>query len=159
MTASRCRCPGRSAQARSSDVFPLPAGAEMIATFFAAARSSAARRSSRSISRRVARATRPAYVLSTTARNLGSGPGAPNHRDPVRLSHLPHRNPGSIYRKIRENNAMSAKVAIVVGAGGALGRATAVTLAAGGLTVVAVDRNERGLGDLPENIRREVADA
>ena len=28
MTASRCRCPGRSAQARSSDVFPLPAGAE-----------------------------------------------------------------------------------------------------------------------------------
>jgi hypothetical protein len=37
MTASRCRCPGRSAQARSSDVFPLPAGAEMIVTFFAAA--------------------------------------------------------------------------------------------------------------------------
>ena len=54
---------------------------------------------------------------------------------------------------------MSAKVAIVAGAGGALGRATAVTLAAGGLTVVAVDRDERGLGDLPGNIRREVADA
>ena len=54
---------------------------------------------------------------------------------------------------------MSAKVAIVAGAGGALGRATAVTLAAGGLTVVAVDRNERGLGDLPDDIRREVADA
>ena len=54
---------------------------------------------------------------------------------------------------------MSAKVAIVAGAGGALGRATAVALAAGGLTVVAVDRNERGLGDLPDDIRREVADA
>ena len=53
---------------------------------------------------------------------------------------------------------MSAKVAIVAGAGGALGHATAVTLAAGGLTVVAVDRDERGLGDLPGNIRREVAD-
>ncbi len=54
---------------------------------------------------------------------------------------------------------MSAKVAIVAGAGGPLGRATAVTLAAGGLTVVAVDRSERGLGDLPDGIRREVADA
>jgi len=50
-------------------------------------------------------------------------------------------------------------VAIVVGAGGALGHVTAVTLAAGGLTVVGVDRNERGLGDLPDEIRREVADA
>ena len=54
---------------------------------------------------------------------------------------------------------MSAKVAIVDGAGGPLGRATAVTLAANGLSVVAVDRNERGLGDLPDDIRREVADA
>ena len=40
---------------------------------------------------------------------------------------------------------MSAKVAIVVGAGGPLGRATAVALAASGLTVVGVDRNEPGL--------------
>jgi NAD(P)-dependent dehydrogenase (short-subunit alcohol dehydrogenase family) len=54
---------------------------------------------------------------------------------------------------------MSAKVAIVAGAGGALGNATAVALSAGGLTVVAVDRNERGLGDLPDDIHREVADA
>jgi NAD(P)-dependent dehydrogenase (short-subunit alcohol dehydrogenase family) len=54
---------------------------------------------------------------------------------------------------------VSAKVAIVAGAGGGLGRATAVTLAASGLTVVAVDRSERGLGDLPDDIRREVADA
>jgi NAD(P)-dependent dehydrogenase (short-subunit alcohol dehydrogenase family) len=53
---------------------------------------------------------------------------------------------------------MSAKVAIVAGAGGPLGHATTVTLAASGLTVVAVDRNERGLGDLPDDIRREVAD-
>jgi NAD(P)-dependent dehydrogenase (short-subunit alcohol dehydrogenase family) len=53
---------------------------------------------------------------------------------------------------------MSAKVAIVAGAGGALGRVTAMTLAAGGLTVVAVDRNKDALGDLPDDIRREVAD-
>lgn len=53
---------------------------------------------------------------------------------------------------------MSAKVAVVAGAGGALGRATAVTLAAAGLTVVAADRNERGLDDLPGDIRVEVAD-
>jgi NAD(P)-dependent dehydrogenase (short-subunit alcohol dehydrogenase family) len=54
---------------------------------------------------------------------------------------------------------MSAKVAIVAGAGGALGHATTVTLAASGLTVVAVDRSERGLGELPDGVRREVADA
>ncbi len=54
---------------------------------------------------------------------------------------------------------MSAKVAIVAGAGGALGHATAVTLAAVGLTVVAVDRSERGLGDFPGGVRPEVADA
>ena len=53
---------------------------------------------------------------------------------------------------------MSAQVAIVAGAGGALGHATVVTLAASGLTVVGVDRNERGLGGLPGGIRREVAD-
>jgi len=54
---------------------------------------------------------------------------------------------------------MSAKVAIVAGAAGALGHATAVTLAVSGLTVMAVDRNQRGLVDLPDDIRREVADA
>ena len=41
---------------------------------------------------------------------------------------------------------MSAKVAIVAGAGGGLGRATTAALAASGLTVVAVDRNEQALG-------------
>jgi NAD(P)-dependent dehydrogenase (short-subunit alcohol dehydrogenase family) len=49
-------------------------------------------------------------------------------------------------------------MAIVTGAGGPLGHATAVTLAAVGLTVVAVDRNERGLRELPDSVRPEVAD-
>ena len=53
---------------------------------------------------------------------------------------------------------MSAQVAIVAGGGGELGRATAMALAAGGRSVVAVDRSERGLLDLPSGIRREVAD-
>jgi len=53
---------------------------------------------------------------------------------------------------------MGAQVAIVAGAGGALGRATAATLAASGLTVVAVDRNERALRELPDGARTEVAD-
>ncbi len=52
---------------------------------------------------------------------------------------------------------MSAKVAIVAGAG-ALGHATTAVLAAGGLTVVAVDRNEHALRDLPGSVRPEVAD-
>jgi NAD(P)-dependent dehydrogenase (short-subunit alcohol dehydrogenase family) len=51
------------------------------------------------------------------------------------------------------------EVAVVVGAGGVLGRATALALAAGGRTVVGVDRSESGLSELPEGIRREVADA
>ena len=53
---------------------------------------------------------------------------------------------------------MSAKVAIVAGAGGALGHALAATLAASGLTVVAVDRNEHALRELPGSVRAEVAD-
>jgi len=53
---------------------------------------------------------------------------------------------------------MSAQVAIVAGGGGELGRATAMALAAGGRSVVAVDRNERGLRALPSGVRREVAD-
>jgi NAD(P)-dependent dehydrogenase (short-subunit alcohol dehydrogenase family) len=54
---------------------------------------------------------------------------------------------------------MSAKMAIVAGAGGALGHATAVTLAAAGLTVVAVDRNEHAVRKLPGSVRPEVADS
>ena len=53
---------------------------------------------------------------------------------------------------------MSARVAIVAGAGGALGHATTAALATGGLTVVAVDRTEQEMRDLPGGIRREVAD-
>src|SRR5690242_9197981 len=53
---------------------------------------------------------------------------------------------------------MGAHVAIVAGAGGALGHATTATLAASGLTVVAADRNEHALRDLPGGVRPEVAD-
>jgi NAD(P)-dependent dehydrogenase (short-subunit alcohol dehydrogenase family) len=54
---------------------------------------------------------------------------------------------------------MSERIAIVVGAGGELGRATAKALAAAGFTVVGVDRNEEGLKQLPDGIRREAGDA
>ena len=40
---------------------------------------------------------------------------------------------------------MSERIAIVVGAGGELGRATAQALAGAGYTVVGVDRSEEGL--------------
>jgi NADP-dependent 3-hydroxy acid dehydrogenase YdfG len=53
---------------------------------------------------------------------------------------------------------MNGPVAIVTGAGGALGRATSRTLADSGFTVVAVDRNEQALRELPDGIRSEVAD-
>ncbi|MGY4766275.1 SDR family NAD(P)-dependent oxidoreductase [Kribbella sp. CWNU-51] len=54
---------------------------------------------------------------------------------------------------------MSARVAIVVGAGGELGRSTAQKLAAAGFTVVGVDRNAEGLKELPDGIRSEAGDA
>jgi NAD(P)-dependent dehydrogenase (short-subunit alcohol dehydrogenase family) len=53
---------------------------------------------------------------------------------------------------------MTVEVAIVAGAGGALGHATAAALAANGAVVVAVDRNEQALKGLPDSVRREVAD-
>jgi NAD(P)-dependent dehydrogenase (short-subunit alcohol dehydrogenase family) len=53
---------------------------------------------------------------------------------------------------------MSARVAVVAGAGGALGRATSVVLSGNGFTVVAVDRSERALRELPEGVRPEIAD-
>jgi NAD(P)-dependent dehydrogenase (short-subunit alcohol dehydrogenase family) len=53
---------------------------------------------------------------------------------------------------------MSAKVAVVAGAGGALGHATTAALEAAGLAVVAIDRSEQRMRDLPGGIRREVAD-
>jgi NAD(P)-dependent dehydrogenase (short-subunit alcohol dehydrogenase family) len=54
---------------------------------------------------------------------------------------------------------MSTSIAIVVGAGSGLGQATAVKLLGVGLTVVAVDRSEAGLKELPDGIHCEVADA
>ncbi len=54
---------------------------------------------------------------------------------------------------------MSERVAIVVGAGGELGRATAEILAGTGYAVVGVDRNEQGLKELSDGIRREAGDA
>jgi NAD(P)-dependent dehydrogenase (short-subunit alcohol dehydrogenase family) len=53
---------------------------------------------------------------------------------------------------------MSERVAIVAGAGGELGRATAEKLAAAGFTVVGVDRSEVGLKELPDGIRYVVGD-
>jgi NAD(P)-dependent dehydrogenase (short-subunit alcohol dehydrogenase family) len=53
---------------------------------------------------------------------------------------------------------VSAQMAVVTGAGGGLGRATAAALAGLGLTVVAVDRSEDALRELPDSFRREVAD-
>ena len=54
---------------------------------------------------------------------------------------------------------MSTHVAIVGGASGALGHATTAILAARGLTVVAVNRAGDPLRELPDGVRREVADA
>ncbi|HEY3980629.1 MAG TPA: SDR family oxidoreductase [Streptosporangiaceae bacterium] len=53
---------------------------------------------------------------------------------------------------------MSEQVAIVTGAGGELGRATAEKLTAAGYTVAGIDRNEQGLKELPDGIRSEIAD-
>ncbi|HEY3611337.1 MAG TPA: SDR family NAD(P)-dependent oxidoreductase [Pseudonocardiaceae bacterium] len=53
---------------------------------------------------------------------------------------------------------MGERVALVAGAGGPLGRATAVSLAGAGFTVVAIDRSAQGLAELAEGIRREVGD-
>ena len=54
---------------------------------------------------------------------------------------------------------MSEHVAILVGAAGELGRVTAQRLAAAGFTVVGVDRNEKGLTELPEGVRYKTGDA
>jgi NAD(P)-dependent dehydrogenase (short-subunit alcohol dehydrogenase family) len=51
-----------------------------------------------------------------------------------------------------------ASVAIVAGAGGALGHATTAVLAARGLTVVALDRNEHAMSDLGDAVHKVTAD-
>jgi NAD(P)-dependent dehydrogenase (short-subunit alcohol dehydrogenase family) len=53
---------------------------------------------------------------------------------------------------------MSPRVAIVAGAGGALGHATTAVLAASGLTVVALDRNEHAMSDLGDAVHKVAAD-
>jgi NAD(P)-dependent dehydrogenase (short-subunit alcohol dehydrogenase family) len=53
---------------------------------------------------------------------------------------------------------VSERVAVVVGAGGELGRATAIALAGDGFTVAAVDRAPQALDELPEGIRRQAGD-
>jgi NAD(P)-dependent dehydrogenase (short-subunit alcohol dehydrogenase family) len=54
---------------------------------------------------------------------------------------------------------LAGRVAVVVGGGGELGRATAVKFASQGMTVVAVDRNLSSLDALPQGIARDGADA
>jgi len=53
---------------------------------------------------------------------------------------------------------MSGRIAVVAGAGGYLGRATAARLATDGFTVVGIDRNEDQLKKLPAGIRYEAGD-
>jgi len=50
------------------------------------------------------------------------------------------------------------EVAVVAGAGGALGHATAAALSGNGLRVVALDRSEHAMRDLPQTSRKEIAD-
>ncbi|WP_329352738.1 SDR family oxidoreductase [Streptomyces sp. NBC_01261] len=54
---------------------------------------------------------------------------------------------------------MSEQVAVVIGAGGGLGSATALVLANAGFSVTAVDRTEKALDQLPDGIHRVVGDA
>jgi NAD(P)-dependent dehydrogenase (short-subunit alcohol dehydrogenase family) len=54
--------------------------------------------------------------------------------------------------------AKKSRIVIVAGAAGGLGRATTVALTARGATVVAVDRNEAALREMPDGVRRELAD-
>ena len=51
-----------------------------------------------------------------------------------------------------------AKVAVVAGAGGALGHATTAALAASGFAVVAVDRSGDAMSDLRDVVHKEAAD-
>jgi NAD(P)-dependent dehydrogenase (short-subunit alcohol dehydrogenase family) len=53
---------------------------------------------------------------------------------------------------------MNERVAIVAGAGGELGRATAQKLSTAGFTVVGIDRTEEGLKELSDGIRYRVGD-
>jgi NAD(P)-dependent dehydrogenase (short-subunit alcohol dehydrogenase family) len=98
---------------------------------------------------------------------FSGAPGVANHQDLVTTFHPPGGKPETVAKACTaakgtcpgfEGDAVSAHVAIVAGAGGALGHATAAALAARGLTVVGVDRNEDALRELHDDVRREVAD-
>src|SRR5580700_7927969 len=80
-------------------------------------------------------------------RTIRSVPDPKEKRHDIRFRHRSHGGGG-----------MTERVAIVVGAGGELGRATAEKLAAAGFTVVGVDRSEEGLKELPDGIRHEAGD-
>src|SRR5260370_6715529 len=54
---------------------------------------------------------------------------------------------------------MSDRVALVVGAGGPLGRSVAVKLVGTRFTVAGVDRNADGLSELPDGVRQVPGDA
>ena len=54
---------------------------------------------------------------------------------------------------------MNPPIAIVAGAGGELGRAVVVNFVGSGYAVVAVDRNEDKLRELPDGVHREAVDA
>jgi NAD(P)-dependent dehydrogenase (short-subunit alcohol dehydrogenase family) len=59
---------------------------------------------------------------------------------------------------VSRGGGVNERVAIVVGAGGDLGRVTAEKLTAAGFTVAGVDRSEEALKELPDGIWRETAD-
>ena len=54
---------------------------------------------------------------------------------------------------------MNDRVALVVGAGGPLGRSVAVKLVGAGFTVAGADRNADGLSELPDGVRQVPGDA
>ncbi len=89
--------------------------------------------------------------------SLGSGdassPGGRRAWSPSRTA----RMFGHARAQRSKGDAVSPQVAIVAGASGALGHAITKSLAVSGLTVVAVDRTERGLREIPDGVRREVA--
>lgn len=79
-----------------------------------------------------------------------------------------HRRPENDPSRLREGTEVysmaneqlpTGSVAIVVGAAGEIGRATALKLVERGMTVVAVDRNRHGLEGLPDGIALELVDA
>ena len=76
-------------------------------------------------------------------------------RRPARITGIGRR---LLTRPPASLGAVNARIAIVAGAGGGLGQATAVALHKAGYATVAVDRNDSGLSTLPEGIHRKVGD-